>query len=435
MLSGIATYAMNARRGTPVNNIGRGLAGGITGYAQANDQLRLDKEKQLADQYRQMQMDQMRQTMEDNTRKRADQEAYRAQFKPVGQADFQADNPFGEDLGTLKTATPPTFAGQAIDPKLAAIAPFLDPKEMYSAMIPKQAKYGEVKFSGDGRGYMQGDDGSIKWVNDVTPRDKLVADNLGGKQVYRTEYSADPIAEVQRTATPDSVMTDARARSEGAANRGVTLRGQNMADARSARTQAGKGPMSVTLQKELLESDDALQGSKSVVATLQNALTLNDKAYSGYGAKQRAVVRSNLPGESPEANATIDLDNMMTGQALESLKLVFGGMPTEGERKILLDMQASADKTPAQRKAIMERAISAAQRRGDFAARKAEAIRNGTYLTDGVAEPEQQNVQPQKPAQSFALPPNAKQYEGKTIKDTKTGKRFQAKGGKWVEIK
>jgi hypothetical protein len=31
------------------------------------------------------------------------------------------------------------FAGQAIDPKLAAIAPFLDPKEMYSAMKPKEA--------------------------------------------------------------------------------------------------------------------------------------------------------------------------------------------------------------------------------------------------------------------------------------------------------
>lgn len=32
LLSGLAGYAMNARRGTPVNNIGRGLAAGLQGY-------------------------------------------------------------------------------------------------------------------------------------------------------------------------------------------------------------------------------------------------------------------------------------------------------------------------------------------------------------------------------------------------------------------
>ena len=144
------------------------------------------------------------------------------------------------------------------------------------------------------------------------------------------------------------------------------------------------GPMSATLQKELLESDDTVTSSKSVIGLLNQALTLNDTAYSGYGAKGRAVVRSNLPGESPEANATIDLDNIMTSQALESLKAIFGGMPTEGERKILLDMQASADKTPTQRKSIIDRAVKAAENRASFATQKAKSIRGGTYLTEGV---------------------------------------------------
>ncbi|WP_230682031.1 hypothetical protein, partial [Streptococcus pneumoniae] len=53
---------------------------------------------------------------------------------------------------------------------------------------------------------------------------------------------------------------------------------------------------------------------------------------------------------------------------------------------ILLDMQASADKTPAQREIIMDRAIAAAQRRGDFASKKAGSIRGGTYLTEGVPQ-------------------------------------------------
>lgn len=194
-----------------------------------------------------------------------------------------------------------------------------------------------------------------------------------------------------------------RMAADAAAGRAVQVRGQDIGSARARenlafqmekderdRTQPKPkpaGPMSVTLQKELIESDDAVQANSSVKATLESALKLNDKAYSGYGAKTRAVARSNVPFESEAANATIDLDNMMTGQALESLKAVFGGMPTEGERKILLDMQASVDKTPAQRKSIIDRAITAADRRAKMASAKAKAIRSGTYLTEGAEMP------------------------------------------------
>jgi hypothetical protein len=154
---------------------------------------------------------------------------------------------------------------------------------------------------------------------------------------------------------------------------------------------ARAGPMSVTLQKELLESDDVVQSAANVVRTLEAAKAKNKDAYSGYFAKGRATLASNLPGATPGADATIDIDNMMTGQALESLKVIFGGMPTEGERKILLEMQASVDKTPKQREAIMDRAIAAAKRRADYAGGKAKSIRDGTYLTQG-AEPMAQDT-------------------------------------------
>ena len=35
LLSAIAGYAAGARRGTPVNNIGKGLLSGVTGYQNA----------------------------------------------------------------------------------------------------------------------------------------------------------------------------------------------------------------------------------------------------------------------------------------------------------------------------------------------------------------------------------------------------------------
>ena len=147
------------------------------------------------------------------------------------------------------------------------------------------------------------------------------------------------------------------------------------------------GPMSVTLQKELLESDDAVQSAAAVVRSLQSAKTQNSAAYSGYLAKPRATLASNvIPGGTAAADAAIDIDNLMTGQGLEQMKAIFGAAPTEGERKILLDMQASVDKTPKQREAIMDRAIAAAQRRAEYATKKAKSIRDGSYLTEGIPQ-------------------------------------------------
>jgi hypothetical protein len=146
--------------------------------------------------------------------------------------------------------------------------------------------------------------------------------------------------------------------------------------------------MSPTMQKELFEADDAVQSGKNVIDLLGQALKLNDKAYSGFGATTRAKAMSVLPGQSVGADATIELDNIITGQAMESLKSIFGGNPTEGERAILLDIQASPSKTPEQRAAIINRGIKAAEKRMNFAASKAESLRKGTYTTTGPVVPE-----------------------------------------------
>ena len=141
--------------------------------------------------------------------------------------------------------------------------------------------------------------------------------------------------------------------------------------------------LSATAQKELFEAEDVAAASQNVISSLQEALKINEQAYSGYGAKERAVAASNLPlGDKSRANATVTLDNIMTSQALESLKAVFGGMPTEGERKILLDMQASVDKTPAQRKEIMTRAMESANRRIKLNQEKARRIRSGEFFQE-----------------------------------------------------
>ena len=165
-----------------------------------------------------------------------------------------------------------------------------------------------------------------------------------------------------------------------------------------ARTGAKLSP---TAEKELFEAEDMAQSSRSATEQLRQALGLNNRMYSGVEAVRRAKIRSNLPGTDPAADATIAYDNIIGAQALASLKITFGGAPTEGERKILVDLQASADKTPAQREEILRRAIAAAEARAKLNAEKADALRAGTYTAPGFragAAQQQPQQQPQRQA-------------------------------------
>lgn len=141
-------------------------------------------------------------------------------------------------------------------------------------------------------------------------------------------------------------------------------------------------PMSATAQKELIQTEEELQGSQQAIQNLQNALAINDQAMGFTGAGALASAGSLLPESMrPKAvDATVDLDNLITGSALPQLKAIFGGMPTEGERKVLLEMQGSSSKTPSQRKGIFERAIQAAQNRIKFNTQKAQQLRSGQYF-------------------------------------------------------
>lgn len=148
--------------------------------------------------------------------------------------------------------------------------------------------------------------------------------------------------------------------------------------------------MSATAQKELIETDEQIQGGAGALELFKQAKALNDKAMGFTGAGALAAAGSLLPEAiRPESvNATQDLDNILQSAALPQLKAIFGGMPTEGERKILLDVQGSSSKPPAVRKQIFERAEKAIQSRIKFAEDKAKSLRSGTYFSgDGGVNP------------------------------------------------
>jgi hypothetical protein len=155
-------------------------------------------------------------------------------------------------------------------------------------------------------------------------------------------------------------------------------------------TSVKLSPKEIQLKDDL---QDKISAGKEVVSAFGQALKLNDVAYEGKTAGIRESVGSIIPGvrQSEGQTATADLENIVLGTALTQLKAIFGAAPTEGERKILIDVQGSINKPAATRKAIWERAQKAAARRvADNQKRMAE-ISSGAYsrrATSDEAEPE-----------------------------------------------
>jgi hypothetical protein len=144
-----------------------------------------------------------------------------------------------------------------------------------------------------------------------------------------------------------------------------------------------KTGLGATAQKELFEADESAMAGENVINSLDQAIALNDKAYYGPAAKTRGEVMSWFGSEGGEA--TSNVTNIVTGQALDQLKATFGAMPTEGERKILLEIQGSVNQAPAVRAEIWKRAKALAQRRIEFNRNKAKGLRDGTYFGPDAA--------------------------------------------------
>lgn len=170
------------------------------------------------------------------------------------------------------------------------------------------------------------------------------------------------------------------------------------------------GPLTATDKKAILEADDMVMVNRSAIDTLKQAKALSAQAYQGTGASIRGTVFGNLGSEA--GKATMEYDNLVTTNALGQLKSIFGAAPTEGERKILLDIQGSANLPHDVRVKILDRGIAMAERRLAFNEQRASELRGGDYYKSpdkrsqaGQAAPQAQGQQPQYQA----APPQASQ--------------------------
>jgi hypothetical protein len=164
-----------------------------------------------------------------------------------------------------------------------------------------------------------------------------------------------------------------------------------------------QAPLTATDKKAILEADEAVLQNQAAIKALTEAAKLSPMANSGYFASSRATIGNNLPDylvpdriSSPESSAaTANYENLVLGQALQQLKSIFGAAPTEGERKILLDLQASVGKPDHVRQEILARAKGLAEARLAFNQQRANELRAGTfYKSQGGAKPAQATGDP-----------------------------------------
>ena len=166
-----------------------------------------------------------------------------------------------------------------------------------------------------------------------------------------------------------------------------------------------QAPLTVTDKKAIIEADDLVQANTATIDMLQSVLTpgengksLNEMAGSGALAGAQSWFARNDPTglfDDQQGQATTELQNVVLNQALGQLKATFGAAPTEGERKILIDIQASVDKTPAEREIVIRRAIELARKRLEFNRQRAAELRGGTYYKpQEAAQPQPQQSAP-----------------------------------------
>jgi hypothetical protein len=122
-----------------------------------------------------------------------------------------------------------------------------------------------------------------------------------------------------------------------------------------------------------------ITAGKEGLTSLDRAIELNPTAFEGSLSSARKMLGNIIGSEDPAFVATEELDNTIIGSALAQMKTIFGANPTEGERRILLDMQGSSGKTRAVREKIFQNSRAAVQRRLEADAKMLGDIRSGSF--------------------------------------------------------
>jgi len=194
--------------------------------------------------------------------------------------------------------------------------------------------------------------------------------------------------------------------------------------------------LSATEQKEVFDIQEKTDATSGAVAALTQAKEIlsrdkddiSPQPYTGWGAEARAAsaripLVGGLLADKGRAAATTEAGNLVTEQALSNMKAIFGGNPTEGERNILLKLQALPTFTPEEQKVIIDNAIAAAERRQSNFGQRLNQIKTQDYFSP---------ISPVAPNADNSVIRSGQ--EGSIAVNPQTGDRLIMRNGQWVPL-
>lgn len=130
--------------------------------------------------------------------------------------------------------------------------------------------------------YIVGKDGTQKRLDGTLPRDELKLANLGGKDVAYNPFSLQPGQTFQRTQTPDSIASNA-----------VSMRGQNMTDARAREANQISGGMRSDAQQQKVRDENLTKQGQ--IASFDTMLDSLDRLNQAPGLSRSVGLYSKVP--------------------------------------------------------------------------------------------------------------------------------------------
>lgn len=142
------------------------------------------------------------------------------------------------------------------------------------------------------------------------------------------------------------------------------------------------------------ETEDIVAAGDSAMRMLSRAYEINPKTFdtSLVDSIQRKALEA-AGSKDAKLLATREMENLLGEQAISKLKASFGGNPTEGERKILLDLQGIGAKSVEERAAILRNAYQTLKESRARHQRRLDAINRGEYRSTGEQAPDEGGLQ------------------------------------------
>jgi hypothetical protein len=201
-----------AQRGAPINSIGRAGLAGLQGYGNAMDRQQQTSEAEQMKKYRDMQQQQMQMQIEAAKKKAAQDEAFQSgigQFIKPGQpalAPLMGDTSSGILPSAGRAAVAPSIDQQGLGMFMAQNGKLEDGLKL---LQPKDKKFSTApQYDQSGRAFILAEDGTMRYLDGVKARDKLVETDLGGTKGFRTEYSPTLVGQLPKSQSPDSKATN-----------------------------------------------------------------------------------------------------------------------------------------------------------------------------------------------------------------------------------